>query len=72
MTHPSRTYENYAESCLDIAAQTADRGARLLLREMAAEWLKVSNSDWALRRNQSSDGHAIGPDGHAPPPELSS
>lgn len=72
MTHPSRIYENYAESCLDIAAQTADRGARLLLREMAAEWLKVSESDFARHGDQRSDGHAIGPDGHAPPSELSS
>ncbi|WP_295845774.1 hypothetical protein [Tardiphaga sp.] len=72
MTHPSRTYENYAESCLDIAAQTADRGARLLLREMAAEWLKVSDTDCARRRDKLSDGYAISPDGHALPPELSS
>jgi hypothetical protein len=35
-------YETYARHCLALASQTPDRDARLILREMAAEWLKLA------------------------------
>ena len=35
-------YEAYARHCLTLASQTADRSSRLILREMAAEWLKLA------------------------------
>ncbi|CAN5351771.1 hypothetical protein BH11PSE4_BH11PSE4_21050 [soil metagenome] len=38
-------YETYAKHCLTLAAQTPDRASRLLLREMAAEWLKLALPD---------------------------
>ena len=36
-------YTNYAEKCLSIARTTGDREARLILREMAAEWTKLAS-----------------------------
>jgi hypothetical protein len=37
-------YEQYARHCLKLAAQTSERNARLLLREMAAEWLRLTQT----------------------------
>lgn len=35
-------YESYAQHCLKLASQVPDRDSRLILREMAAEWLKLA------------------------------
>lgn len=37
-------YDSYARHCLSVAARTPDRDSRLILREMAAEWLKLAAS----------------------------
>jgi hypothetical protein len=37
-------YQVYAEHCVRTAAMIPDRESRVLLREMAAEWLKLANS----------------------------
>lgn len=37
-------YEQYAQHCLRLAAQTPDRDSRVMLREMAAEWLKLCDT----------------------------
>jgi hypothetical protein len=34
-------YVGYAEYCVKLARQTDDRDARVVLREMAAEWLRL-------------------------------
>ena len=40
--HDVEQYETYARHCLTLASQTPDRQSRLILREMAAEWLKLA------------------------------
>ena len=40
----SDQYETYARHCLLVAARTPDRDSRLILREMAAEWLNLAAS----------------------------
>jgi len=35
-------YETYARHCLSLTAHVRDRSSRLLLREMAAEWLNLT------------------------------
>jgi hypothetical protein len=37
-------YEQYAQYCLRLAAQSPDRDSRVMLREMAAEWLKLCDA----------------------------
>jgi hypothetical protein len=37
-------YDTYARHCLTVAARTPDRDSRLILREMAAEWLNLAAS----------------------------
>jgi hypothetical protein len=34
-------YVSYAEYCVKLARQTNDRDTRVMLREMAAEWLRL-------------------------------
>ena len=55
--HDTEHYESYAQHCLTLAAQTVDRESRLILREMAAEWLKLALSG-------DRDGETMD---HAPP-----
>jgi hypothetical protein len=38
----SNEYFAYAERCLEIARTMNSRAARIILREMAAEWTKVA------------------------------
>ena len=40
--HDIEHYETYARHCLTLVSQTADRASRLMLREMAAEWLRLA------------------------------
>jgi hypothetical protein len=35
-------YIGYAEHCLKLAGETSDRELRVILREMAAEWLRLT------------------------------
>jgi hypothetical protein len=37
-------YVSYAEHCLSIARTVANREARIILREMAAEWTNLAQS----------------------------
>jgi hypothetical protein len=37
-------YVGYAEYCVKLARQTNDRESRSILREMAAEWLRLVDS----------------------------
>jgi hypothetical protein len=37
-------YVSYAEHCLKVTAEIAERESRLRLREMAAEWLRLSSA----------------------------
>jgi hypothetical protein len=37
-------YVSYAEHCLSIARTVTNREARIILREMAAEWTKLAQS----------------------------
>jgi hypothetical protein len=37
-------YVSYAECCVKLARQTNDRESRAVLREMAAEWLRLVNA----------------------------
>ena len=36
-------YVSYAEFCLTLAKGTSDRDTRIMLREMAAEWLVLTD-----------------------------
>lgn len=49
-------YVEYANHCLPLASSTADDGSRLLLRQMAAEWLELAEK--ALDRRATSRGYA--------------
>jgi hypothetical protein len=50
MTGPTGTrnkhdeYTRYAEHCLKMAKQNLEHDSRIVLREMAAEWLKLAVS----------------------------
>jgi hypothetical protein len=46
-----KEYAQYAMHCLNMVVRTKDQDARALIREMAAEWLKLA--DTALDRNRS-------------------
>jgi hypothetical protein len=37
-------YVGYATHCLKLAKATADRESRAILKEMAAEWLKLAEA----------------------------
>jgi hypothetical protein len=37
-------YVGYANHCLELAKATTDPGSRAMLREMAAEWLKLAEA----------------------------
>ena len=41
-------YERYAEYCLNMVAEITDQETRRILREMAAEWLKLADDIVAL------------------------
>ena len=62
--HDGHSFEAYARFCLDLAAKEPDRGHRLVLREMAAAWLNVTDDTapglTADRRDEGpeTDGHA--------------
>ena len=59
MANPDDTtdYDTYAQFCLKLATQTPDRPSRLMLREMAAQWLNLSASAPINRRRDGHDGH---------------
>lgn len=70
MANPDDTTDNdynaYAQFCLKLATQTPDRPSRLMLREMAAQWLSLSDSAPTNRRYDGHDGRdspGNGPDG---------
>ena len=42
MAKKSEEYESYARHCLEVARLVADREARIIQRQMAAEWLKLA------------------------------
>jgi hypothetical protein len=46
-------YIGYAEHCLKLAKDNADRELRSILREMAAEWLRLTEE---RERSVSSSG----------------
>lgn len=37
-------YVSYAEHCVKLARQTSDPESRAILREMAAEWLRLMDA----------------------------
>lgn len=37
-------YVSYAEHCVKLAKQVTDRESRRILREMAAEWLRLADT----------------------------
>jgi hypothetical protein len=49
-----KEYVEYANHCLTPASSTADGDSRLLLRQMAAEWLELAEK--ALDRRATSRG----------------
>ena len=54
----STDYQSYARFCLKLASQMPDRNSRLVLREMAAQWLQLSDAgDRAPQRHDGFDGH---------------
>jgi hypothetical protein len=50
MTLPNTTsgkhekYTHYAECCLKMAKQNLEHDSRIVLRDMAAEWLKLADN----------------------------
>ena len=48
-------YVGYAEHCVKLARQTNDRESRRILREMAAEWLRLVDvcTENSIRRRRS-------------------
>jgi hypothetical protein len=38
------TYSNYAPHCLQMVTVTKDQDARCILREMAAEWIRLADN----------------------------
>jgi hypothetical protein len=38
-----KDYARYAEHCLAMAKIASDQSSRILLREMAAEWLRLAD-----------------------------
>jgi hypothetical protein len=67
MTDPvfshSDQYETYAQHCLSVATHTPDRASRLILREMAAEWLNLAA---ALVHDGRQPGNGRAVDGAQP------
>jgi hypothetical protein len=57
-------HESYAQFCLKLAASTRDRDARVTLREMAAQWLKLcegnGHSNGGSNRRDDSQGTKLG------------
>ena len=51
---------SYAQFCLKLAAQTPDRASRLMLREMAAQWLKLVDDRQLDARRDGLDGNHRG------------
>ena len=43
-TDKHKEYVGYAEHCLKTATVITDRKSRAILREMAAEWLKLADA----------------------------
>jgi hypothetical protein len=43
-TAKAAEYVRYAKHCLKIAEKLPEQGSRILLREMAAEWIKLAQS----------------------------
>jgi hypothetical protein len=39
-----KDYPSYAEKCLEMATIAPERQARMIQREMAAEWLKLAET----------------------------
>jgi hypothetical protein len=56
MTTPE-DYERYADYCLNAAHQLADQETRRILREMAAEWLRLADS---IQSSAGSEHHKTG------------
>ena len=50
--HNAEQYVNYAVHCLNMAKLAANREARIIQREMAAEWLKLA-TQFSAGRQQS-------------------
>lgn len=53
---PGNDYDSYAQFCLKLATQIQDRPSRLMLREMAAQWLKLLDADPIHSRHDGLDG----------------
>jgi hypothetical protein len=49
-------YIGYAEHCLKLAENSTDRELRVILREMAAEWLRLTEE---RERSVSSGGCVV-------------
>jgi hypothetical protein len=45
----SERYVDFANHCLQLAATTSDGQSRLILREMAAQWLKLAETELSAR-----------------------
>jgi hypothetical protein len=43
-TDQSEEYERYADYCSNVARQLTDQESRRILREMAAEWLRLADA----------------------------
>ena len=56
-------YETYAQHCLLVAARAPDRASRLMLREMAAEWLNLAA---AVQHDGRHPGNRLAADGARP------
>ena len=52
-------YQDYAIRCLELAKTIAHRPSRMILREMAAEWLSLTGSSGTEIGQQPSAGHRI-------------
>jgi DNA primase len=50
-------YERYAEYCLNMVAEITDQETRRILREMAAEWLRLAD---AIRHSHRFEQRKIG------------
>jgi hypothetical protein len=52
-------YVRYAEECLALTKLAGDRSTRVVLREMAAEWIKLA--DLMSSTQQGANQRAAGP-----------
>jgi hypothetical protein len=48
-----KEYARYAAHCLEMTAMAKDHDARIILREMAAEWLTLADAVLHSRRQQT-------------------